>query len=506
MRYPSVPPLLILLGVVGVQACSDSKPDEQAGSGSTSANGGSTSLDGNTSLTGGSTSPAKTSSARSSGGVSSEHGGAAGETMPTSGGGIATGNTTDVGSTPGSGGSVLSGSSTRASSGGAKAQSSAKGGASASGGASSQGGAKDSGENSLQGGTRSSGSARTTASGTTTGGTTSTSGQNVCGTAAEDASATLTCPSGQVIDSVVFASYGTPTGTCGGFQAGSCDAASSKTTVESLCVGRRSCTVPATNSAFTDPCSRTTKKLAVEVTCVEGAPVATPETPYKGIANSPASQITALGATWCYNWGTTPKSTDCADPYFVPMVWGGGDVAGAIKAIGNAGYTTVLGFNEPNKKDQANMTVAEAIAAWPTLTSNSNIRVGSPAVSDDGRSWLQDFMTQAKSKGLRVDFIAMHWYGWNAGSCVASQLEGAIKWASQWGLPIWITEFGCMGSSNPDEQTLLKFFSDAIPMLDNHPLVERYAWYPWNTYNELYKNNVMTALGKAFAAAPQYRE
>ena len=75
----------------------------------------------------------------------------------------------------------------------------------------------------------------------------------------------------------------------------------------------------------------------------------------------------------------------------------------------------------------------------------------------------------------------MHWYGWNAGSCASSQLEGAVAWASAWGLPVWITEFGCMGSSNPDEQTLISFFNNAIPMLANHPLVARYAWYPWMT-------------------------
>lgn len=207
---------------------------------------------------------------------------------------------------------------------------------------------------------------------------------------------------------------------------------------------------------------------------------------------------------------TTPKASDCADPLFVPMIWGGGDVAGAIKAIGNAGYKTVLGFNEPNKSDQAKMTVDAAIALWPSLTSNPNIRVGSPAVSDDGRAWLEDFMTQVKAKGLRVDFIAMHWYGWNPGSCTANQLEGAVNWASKWNLPVWITELGCMGTSNPDEQTLITFFNNSITMLARHPLVERYAWYPWNTHNHLYKAdankvNVMTPLGKAFTAAPQYR-
>jgi hypothetical protein len=280
--------------------------------------------------------------------------------------------------------------------------------------------------------------------------------------------------------------------------------------VDSICVGRTACTVAAANGTFGDPCNSTSKSLAVEVSCVVGEPTVDPGAPYKGLANSPAGEISALGATWCYNWTTGPDADNCGDPLFVPMVWGAGDVAGAIQAIGDAGYTTVLGFNEPNKSDQANMTVAAALELWPAMTSDPNIRVGSPAVSDDGRAWLEDFMAQVQANGWRVDFIAMHWYGWNAGSCVASQLEGAVNWASQWGPPVWITEWGCMGSSNTDEQTLINFFNDAIVMLESHPLVERYAWYPWNDYNHLYlpdDNNVrvITALGEAFAAAPQYR-
>ena len=333
--------------------------------------------------------------------------------------------------------------------------------------------------------------------------------QDVCGSADEAQSVTLTCPDGHIIDHVVFASYGSPTGQCGSFAQGQCHAASSESMVETLCVGRQACTVTAANGTFGDPCNGTPKSLSVEVACVVGTPTMSSD-PYKGIANSPASEIAELGATWCYNWGTQPSTTDCGDPLFVPMVWDGSDVSGAITSIGNAGYTTVLGFNEPNKSDQANMTVEQAIALWPTLTSDPSIRVGSPAVSDDGRAWLESFMTQAQANGLRVDFIAMHWYGWNAGSCTASQLEGAINWASQWGLPVWITEFGCMGSSNTDEQTLIQFFNDAIAMLQQHPLVERYAWYPWNTYNDLYLPNgsgvrARTALGDAFLAAPQYR-
>ena len=331
----------------------------------------------------------------------------------------------------------------------------------------------------------------------------------VCGEAAEDQSAQLTCPDGQVIDSVSFASYGTPAGKCGALEEGTCHSDKSVSQVESMCVGRAACTVFASNGSFGDPCQSTTKSLKVEVSCVEGEPTVLPQ-PYKGLANSPANEIAETAASWCYNWSTEPKASDCGDPLFVPMVWGSGDVAAAIAGIKKAGYDTVLGFNEPNKSDQSNMTVDEAIASWPDLTSEASIRVGSPAVSDDGRAWLEDFMDQVQAKGLRVDFIAMHWYGWNAGSCTAGNLQGAINWASQWGLPVWITEFGCMGSSNPDEATLIKFFNDSIAMLDKNPQVERYAWYPWNTYNDLYlpdENDVRqrTALGDAFAAAPSTR-
>ena len=344
----------------------------------------------------------------------------------------------------------------------------------------------------------------TTATGGADGRGGATAGDTVCGTAPEDQATTLSCPEGQVIDSVVFASYGNPTGECGSFAIGDCHAAESETLVASLCVGRRSCTVPASNSTFGDPCNSSVKSVAVELACVVGEPTVVGE-PFKGLANSPAGEMAALGATWCYNWGTSPQVSDCADPLFVPMIWGDGDVAAAIQQIGNAGYTTVLGFNEPNKSDQANMTVQRAIELWPDMTSNPNIRVSSPAVSDDGRAWLQDFMTQAQANGLRVDFIAMHWYGWNAGSCTAGSLEGAINWAQQWGLPVWITEFGCMGSSNPDEQTLLDFFPAAVAMIAGHPLVERYAWYPWNDYNHLYLDGAITPLGELYAAAPQYR-
>jgi hypothetical protein len=203
---------------------------------------------------------------------------------------------------------------------------------------------------------------------------------------------------------------------------------------------------------------------------------------------------------------TYPQASDCDDPYFVPMIKYGGNVAAELAAIADAGYTTVLGYNEPNKSDQANLSVEDAFAEWPDMVSNPDIRVGSPSVSDDGRWWLEDFMALVEDAGLRVDFITVHWYGWSAGSCDnANGLEGAINWAEQWGRPIWLTEFGCMHESNPDAATVENFFLSALEMLERHPSVERYAWYPWNPYNHLTEDGQLTGLGELFAAAPAYR-
>jgi len=185
-------------------------------------------------------------------------------------------------------------------------------------------------------------------------------------------------------------------------------------------------------------------------------------------------------------------------------------VTSAVNTVVNAGYKTVLGFNEPNKTDQSNLTVAQVIALWPALTANPALRVGSPATSADGMSWFSDFMNQVTTQGLRVDFIALHWYGWNAGSCdaKAATLESYIKWAE--GLPgnrpIWLTEWGCMNQSNPDAATVQAFYTGALAMFARHPRVERYAWYPWNTNNELVASDgSLTPLGAALAAAPATR-
>ncbi|MED6122028.1 Beta-galactosidase 8 [Stylosanthes scabra] len=75
----------------------------------------------------------------------------------------------------------------------------------------------------------------------------------------------LDCPNPkQVISSIKFASFGTPTGTCGNFNHGSCSSNKALSIVEKACIGSRSCKINVSIDTFGDPCRRVTKSLAVE--------------------------------------------------------------------------------------------------------------------------------------------------------------------------------------------------------------------------------------------------
>ncbi|GAA0142736.1 galactosidase [Lithospermum erythrorhizon] len=78
----------------------------------------------------------------------------------------------------------------------------------------------------------------------------------------------LRCGHGQSITSIKFASFGTPSGTCGSFQQGTCHAATSYSTLEKRCIGKQRCSVAIANSNFGhDPCPNVMKRLSVEAVC-----------------------------------------------------------------------------------------------------------------------------------------------------------------------------------------------------------------------------------------------
>lgn len=199
----------------------------------------------------------------------------------------------------------------------------------------------------------------------------------------------------------------------------------------------------------------------------------------KGIAGGIHEKL-ALG--WFYNWNISDRST--TDLEYVPIRQKR-DWPGLDHDWEELGSLHLLGFNEPDRPDQANMKVDDAIALWPQLM-KSGLRVGSPAVSDGGLGWLYDFMQKADKAKLRVDFVAVHYYravGDPANpAAAADQIYRFCKEIhDRTGRPIWLTEWnnGANWTKAPDptpeqQRAAIKAM---ITKLDEAPFVERYALY-----------------------------
>ncbi len=188
----------------------------------------------------------------------------------------------------------------------------------------------------------------------------------------------------------------------------------------------------------------------------------------KGVSGSIAG-ARAFRAAWYYNWG--PKGESEPGIEFIPMVKGKGHVNDAtLAAIKASGAKTLLTFNEPERVEQGNVTVDEALDLWPKLEA-TGLRLSSPAPSSDakGMAWLEQFMEGAKKRKLRVDFIAVHWYRSASEVEFAHWIEGLHR---KWGRPIWVTEFNAFFTKGDRD----RFAEMSFKMLEHTHAVERYAY------------------------------
>jgi RNA polymerase sigma factor (sigma-70 family) len=227
--------------------------------------------------------------------------------------------------------------------------------------------------------------------------------------------------------------------------------------------------------------------------------------------------LTQSGASWYYNWATTPNGIAApANVSYVPMIWGAADVTTAnLDEVSKEG-DILLGFNEPDNSSQSNMTVAQALSLWPRLMA-TGMTLGSPAVASGAATpggWLDQFMAGAKADGYRVNFIAVHWYGGDFQTAAAvQQLESYLEaiWA-RYHLPIWLTEFALTNFSGstpvyPTDAQQAAFLTAATAMLDTLSYVQRYAWFSLPTSSGSGTTGLfnpgpsVTPVGQAFEAA-----
>lgn len=224
-------------------------------------------------------------------------------------------------------------------------------------------------------------------------------------------------------------------------------------------------------------------------------------------------KIEELDISWHYSWGNRMPSDYPRGIEYVPMTWGAfanfDEAIDRIQTLIDQGRVKyVLGFNEPDASDQANMSVDRAIDAWPKLM-ELDVPLVSPAPVHVDGDWLKEFMERANEKDYRVDYIGMHWYRGPNPDRLIAELEEAYE---LYGLPIWLTEFGVAdwNASTPDEnrysqEQVLEFMRDVLPRIDELDFVYRYAWFnspiyhgPLTSSAIFDLNGELTTLGKYY--------
>jgi len=220
-----------------------------------------------------------------------------------------------------------------------------------------------------------------------------------------------------------------------------------------------------------------------------------------------------LKAHWMYSWGNKLAEEIPENVEYVPMFWGKGSVSDenldrVKQLIADGKVQYVLGFNEPDGADQANMSVDEALELWPKLE-ELGVPLGSPATVGPTNPWMTEFMSRADELGLRVDFVAVHSYG---GSNVLSLINKLKDTYELYNRPIWITEFAVAdwNATSPaanrySEAEVIQFMQDATTALNSIEWVHRYVWFdgsnaPLYTSSLFDDDANITPLGEVYAA------
>lgn len=270
--------------------------------------------------------------------------------------------------------------------------------------------------------------------------------------------------------------------------------------------------------------------LVVSVALAGQAPVPSAEAvdtaqPKRGIAaamylKTAPEKLTGAGATWSYNWTyRVPPSTGSLET--VPMIRSAKSISdAAIRTLTEgrkAGhYRYLLGFNEPDSVNQANLTPAQAARLWPRLQATGLI-LGSPVPAVPNNGWLRTFMRIAKQRNLRVDFIALHFYVDINDARALDRIRTLTQLIRRnYAKPIWITEIGIIdrranpGSASVNWAKARRFMTAVTAMLDSMPYVHRYAWMAdnvtkrphlkWSTLHDT--SGRLTPLGRTYRQLP----
>ena len=252
-------------------------------------------------------------------------------------------------------------------------------------------------------------------------------------------------------------------------------------------------------------------------------------------------KIKALNCSWFYGWTTGPPPTPLIsndENYrdnvnvmsFLPMIWGyyPKSFRSSVEKVMRQNPSMILMFNEPDNKKQSNISVDRAVEAWQELhehlkqedfheetnkvqheasnkkcTQNSPrpLIVSPPCVHALG-DWMKEFMVQIdKDPNLKVDVIAVHYYGGASSSNFRNHLRQVFEAYNH--RPIIVTEFAVadwsaktVDANKFTPTQVLQFMQDVLPWMQAQPWIIGYSWFsfsqstPHGTSSALFVDNI----------------
>ena len=220
--------------------------------------------------------------------------------------------------------------------------------------------------------------------------------------------------------------------------------------------------------------------------------------------------LLAPAVKWFYNWYIQPhpevdKARKDHNVLFYPMIWNNWEFEPMLEMYlaQNPDIEFLMGYNEPNLRDQCNYTPREAARYWPRLVKfakKHNLKIVAPAMNYGTMEnywvpwvWLDEFFgidridedtgRLVKNRGYAgvslndIDVISVHSYMPDAGA-----LKWFISQFKKYNKPIWLTEFCSWEFSQPNAawqnaEYQMMFMSEAVTYLELDPDVEKYAWF-----------------------------
>ena len=186
-----------------------------------------------------------------------------------------------------------------------------------------------------------------------------------------------------------------------------------------------------------------------------------------------AREVAAMRVAWLWNWSVDPPVFP--DTESIPNLWDASYIGQPLG--GNSAW--LLGFNEPDGSDQANMTPEAAARAWRLIEQTYPERkLASPQVLHPG-DWLERWYAAYVAlygQPPKLDALAIHTYYGNSAADYIVRTQEFLALARAWGVPeVWVTEWtlshGATRSVN-DTAIELRAFVD---WLEAEPMITRYA-------------------------------